>query len=137
MARFSSPYVSIDVELGLHIVRVTRSEVPLPTLAEIERTFADMSSELDQIGRSRWALLIDLRRVRGAADPRLDEAMARATRPLLAGFPRVAVIVRSATGALQLKRHLREEGPSRDVFQDEAAALAFLKDWWVAARTRP
>jgi hypothetical protein len=136
MEHFANAYVRVEMELGLHVVRVTRSEMQFSTDAEIERTFAETSSVLDRIGRNRWALLIDLRRVRGNPEPRLDAAIRRATAPLIAGFPRVAVIVTSAAGALQMKRHLRDEGPSREVFQDEAAALAFLSEWWLAARAR-
>jgi hypothetical protein len=135
MEHFANAYVRVEMELGLHVVRVTRSEAQFSKDAEIEQTFAETSSVLDGIGRNRWALLIDLRRVRGSPEPRLDVTIQRATAPLIAGFPRVAVIVASAVGALQMKRHLRGQGPSREVFQDEAAALAFLGEWWLTVRT--
>jgi hypothetical protein len=36
------------------------------------------------------------------------------------------ILVRTAVGALQVKRHMREDGCAVEVFTQEAAALAYL-----------
>ena len=45
---------------------------------------------------------------------------------LFGGFERVALLVRSAVGLLQIQRHLREDGVSAHVDTDEAALMAAL-----------
>jgi hypothetical protein len=125
IVRFENAYGRIDEYPELRVLRYTRNDVLFPTLADLERVFAETSRELDRLGRERHAMLVDLRAAHGSNAPGFEEAMARARRGLLAGFPRIAVLVKTAAGALQMQRHAREDGANMRVFQDEAEALAF------------
>jgi hypothetical protein len=53
------------------------------------------------------ALLIDARDAPARNDAEFEETFARARRPILAQFGRVAVLVRSAVGKLQVTRYAR------------------------------
>jgi hypothetical protein len=87
---------------------------------------AQIGRALDQLGRERHTLLVDMRRAPLNNDPAFERAAKRARAILVRGFPRVAVLVQTAVGALQVKRHVRSDGLSIPVLGDEAQALDFL-----------
>jgi hypothetical protein len=73
-------------------------------------------------------LLIDARDAPARNDREFEEQFTRARRPILAHFGRVAVLVRSAVGKLQVNRYAREDGVAAQLtFDDEAQALEFLR----------
>lgn len=72
-------------------------------------------------------LIIDLRGVRGRADAGFEEAFKPIRKELVSGHPRVATIVETAVGQLQMQRQIRgDSGPTvQRVFLDEDAAFRF------------
>lgn len=61
------------------------------------------------------------------SDPAFEQALARAGQELYARFRRVAVLVRSSVGSLQVRRVARSVDVHVDIFSDENEALAFLQ----------
>jgi hypothetical protein len=59
-------------------------------------------------------------------DPSFEQAAVRARAVLVRGFPRVAVLVQTAVGSLQVKRHIRQDGLTIAVLSDDADAVAYL-----------
>ncbi len=69
-------------------------------------------------------LWVDLRAAPGRNDDAYETAVAPYRRRLLASAGRVAVLVRTRVGALQVARHAREDGLDVFVTDDPAAARA-------------
>ena len=86
-----------------------------------------ISAVLDRLGRDRKSLCIDWREGPQRNDAPFEDAIRRAMPRLCRGYRSVAVIVRSAVGALQVNRHFREASLVGEVFQDEADALEYLR----------
>ena len=127
MSAFTDEYVRVDVDASKKLARFTRTTAVFPSLAQLERSFGDGSAALEQVDRARYALFVDLRDARGSNDPAFEQAMVRARRRLMTGFGRVAVLVKSASGALQVRRHAKEDGVEMGVFTDEDELLAYLR----------
>ncbi len=72
-------------------------------------------------------MLIDLRSARGRNDPEFEKAMARHRPTMMRGFERVALLVETAIGAMQVTRHIAADGALGRVrvFSDEATALDY------------
>lgn len=71
-------------------------------------------------------LLIDLRAAPSRNDPEFERAFAPFRTRLSAGAQRVALLVRSKAGALQIARLAKSDRTAPQVFEDEAAAIAWL-----------
>jgi len=127
MIALETPYFTIETELGDNLVRIRRSAEPYPTLLEMERDFEAVAAVLDRMGRDRKRLLVDLRDGPRRNDPEFELAMGRLRPKLFRGFPHSAAVVRTAVGALQVKRHMREDGVGAEVFNDEQDAIDWLR----------
>ncbi len=126
MSAFADEYVRVEVDASKKLARFTRTTATFPSLAQLERSFGDGSAALEQLDRARYGLFVDLRDARGSNDPAFEHAMVRARRRLMTGFRRVAVLVKSASGALQVRRHAKEDGVEMGVFTDENELLTYL-----------
>lgn len=112
------------------LVRATRTREPYTSIDEVHATFLDLRRRLRElpIDRGRHALLVDLRDGPLRSDPPF-EAAAREHRPhVFDGFAAGAALVRTLSGKLQLARMERVDGSAYRTFDDEAEALAFLRD---------
>jgi hypothetical protein len=116
--------VSLDAARG--ILRFTRTEVAYASLQDVVGVHQRIGQAFDRLGRERHRLLVDMRRATLNNKPEFEQAAARARAILVRGFPRVAVMVQTAVGALQVGRHLREDGVPGEVFTDEEQALEYL-----------
>lgn len=116
--------VSLDPSRG--ILRFTRTEVPYASLEEVVDVHRQVGRIFDRLGRDRHTLLVDMRRATLNNKPEFETAASRARAFLVRDFRRVAVLVRTAVGALQVGRHLREDGVPGEVYTDEATAIDYL-----------
>jgi hypothetical protein len=137
MIVLETPYYIIEMELGSAIVRTRRTAEPYLALADMERDYELISAALDQTGRERKALLIDLRDGPRRNDPEFEDTMRRIRPKMLRGFRHVAAVVRTAVGALQVKRHMREDGVGAEVFYEEEEALDYLRSVSVRGEAPP
>ncbi|KFA86862.1 hypothetical protein [Archangium violaceum] len=123
---YQDEYFTVLVDDRTGIVRTVRSEKPLDVLEELEGIFARLGAVLDELGRSKYGLLADLRATPGRNDPQFEAAMGR-LRPLwVGGFRRVGVLVRSTVGMMQIQRHARHDGVERLISKDEDELLKYL-----------
>jgi hypothetical protein len=108
------------------IVRRARTGLRFPTLDDVSADYDAVVAALDAVDRSAYAMLVDLR----TAPPRNDEgyeAIAlRYNARLYRGFRRVAVLVQTAAGRLQVRRFLDVTRADAAVFTEEREARAFL-----------
>ncbi|XYH92905.1 hypothetical protein ACMHYB_34220 [Sorangium sp. So ce1128] len=116
----------VTVDPAAQLVRITRSALPSESPAQFEERWMEVSRALDRAGRNGLSLLVDLRAAAGRNDPEFEAAMQRLRPIVMRGFRRVAILVRTTVGALQIQRHLREDGIERMIGSDEAQLLDYL-----------
>jgi hypothetical protein len=122
----NTPHSVIVADDGSLIVQRVRTSARFASLDEVTREYQAIVAALDRVDRPTYAILVDLR----DAPPRNDddyEAIARHHGPgLYADFRKVAVLVHSAAGRLQVRRFLDVSRPDAGVYSEEREARAFL-----------
>ena len=120
------PCCTVSQDPARGVLRFTRTEVPYASLADIVDVHQRIGRVFDRVGRDRYVLLVDMRRAALNNRPEFEQASGRARTILVRGFRRIAVVVQTAVGALQVGRHLREDRVPGDVFTDDTQALEYL-----------
>jgi hypothetical protein len=128
MTIVSTPRWTLERIAGTSIVHARRSALPVGALSELEEDAIAIERVLPEAARRTLAILVDLRAGGMRNDPEFEEAIKRWRPRFLKGFRRVAVLVRTAVGALQVRRQGREQGEARAVFFDEKEAIAHLQE---------
>lgn len=121
-----TPYLVVTVDPAVSIVRYARTANPFPTAADTIREHVELGELLDRQHLRALGLLIDLREAPFNATPEFERCIAESRKHLFRGFRRVAILVRTAIGALQLVRHVREDELEAPVLRDEEEALRLL-----------
>lgn len=125
---FRNEYFTLLCHQAENVVEVVRSSVAFPSPQEAALAFAPLLLLLDDLGRHRYALLLDSRDAIPNNDPRYEASYARFRTDLHRGFQRIAVLVRTSAGNLQAMRLVPTvEAPVR-VFLDRDAAWSFVTD---------
>lgn len=124
--RLKHPHWRLNHERGRGLVTLTRTSAPFSAIAELQASVAEVSVVLDAVGRSSFGLLVDLRNGPMRTDGAFEQAMADARPKLLRDVARIAVLVATPLGAMQLSRHQRCGAIEWVTFNDEVAALAHL-----------
>jgi len=119
-----TPYCTLNWDGRRALARFVRTELPYATSADIDDDGLAIQHVLERPGKIR--LLVDLRSIVPRNDPSFETSIAGFRRRVLGGRQRVAIVVRTAMGALQVKRHIREDGFEVEVFTSEEEALAYL-----------
>lgn len=118
----SDHYVLIQHRSYLELLR---SDVPLNLESDL---FAAHRLLIEELELTReWGLLVDLRRTPPRLEPGFQAKMTPFRQALMEGQKRVAVLLSSQVGKLEVQRHLREDGSPKHMraFCDESAAVAF------------
>ncbi|AUX24006.1 hypothetical protein SOCEGT47_045370 [Sorangium cellulosum] len=122
-------YLTVTADPDRSLVRTTRSEIALPSPDEFIRVHTEALQIYESLVRGRLGHLVDLRQVPMNNDPAFEAATQRIRGMLVQDFAAVALVVRTAVGALQVKRLVRETHSDNVViFHDEDAAMAFLAE---------
>ncbi|AGP35959.1 hypothetical protein BE04_16745 [Sorangium cellulosum] len=116
----------VAVDPMARIVRVTRSAAPFDSLEQIEQKCLEIIAALAPVDRSAMSLLLDIRAAPGRNDPKFEEATLRLRTAAVRGFGCVAVLVATSAGALQVRRHSREDGVDRIISDNEDELLAYI-----------
>lgn len=125
---FESLHFELWVDEPKRLLVCVRTERPFATLMELHAAFALLFSAMDGLGRSKYLLLCDIRRAIGRNDPAFEEAMSKVRPRWLGGFRRVAVLVKSALGSMQIKRYARDDGIERLISSDEHEIDRYLNE---------
>jgi hypothetical protein len=112
---------------GTTIIVVRRSAVAFASEQDIARYLTALNDAIDRIDRSRHELLVDIRAAIGRNDPAFELAFEPHRTRLERGFRRVAVLVSSPAGRLQVQRHALQDRLDVRAFQDEAEAFEWLR----------
>lgn len=117
------PHFDVSTLPNERVVKVVRTSVPFPKTDDLGPMFAKVHAAADAVDRTSYGLLLDLRQTTGRNDSHFEKLIAPQRSRLERGFARVAVLVRSVVGRLQVERHARDDGVNLRVFNDEQEAL--------------
>ncbi|WP_433926328.1 hypothetical protein AB3662_25735 [Sorangium cellulosum] len=121
-------HLTVILQEDLALVRSTRSEVPYPSPDDFIRVHTEALKIYESLDRGNLGHLIDLRQPPMNNDPAFEAATMRTRSMLVQEFACVAILVRTAVGALQVNRLLREENNDNVfVFHDEEVAVGYLR----------
>jgi hypothetical protein len=123
---YSDAYFSAQLRPGTSIIQVTRSAVPFTSAADVQRHFEALARALETVDRSRHDLVMDIRLAVGRNDPEFELTIEPYRLRIQRGFRRIAVVLLSIAGQLQIKRFALQDRVTVRTFQDEQAALAWL-----------
>lgn len=121
---FSSLYHQLD-SLAEEVLALRRTAQRFVDVVAVDEEYGLLLPFLRDL-RPR-ALLVDLRATPGRNDPAFEEALKEHRRVLLTLAPRTALLVSTATGELQVRRHLQIDGLHQvEVTRDEDQAHRFV-----------
>jgi hypothetical protein len=123
---FKNEYFSLLCHQANFVVEVVRTGVAFPSSKDAALAFAPLLLLLDDLGRERYALLLDSRDALPNNDPRYEASYARFRNDLHRGFQRIAVLVRTPAGNLQATRLVPVVDTPVRVFRDREAAWSFV-----------
>ncbi len=123
---FSTLHARVLFDPAAHVLRFIRTDVPYDSVDQMLAMHERVGKLFDSLRRDRCLLLVDMRLAPMNNDPAFEVPAERARAILVRGFPRVAVLVKTARGALQVGRHLREDRLHIGLFHSEEEALDHL-----------
>jgi hypothetical protein len=109
-----------------NFVRWTRTPTPFSSPKASIDSLVALRTAVQPAIAAGAALLFDVRLSPLRNDPEFDKITKQHVDPLIAQFDKVAVLVATAVGKLQLSRLKRERLLKFEVFDDEALALAHV-----------
>ena len=119
-------YCEVGLDRAQRLVRLARTSTAYPTLQAYDAEVSTLLSALAPFDRAPLGLLVDLRHAPMRNDLGSEAVATRFRRDVLHGFARVAVLVATQVGKLQIARHAHTDHVSPHTFLNEADALAFL-----------
>jgi hypothetical protein len=123
-----TPYTVSVLLLGTGIVRLERTPEPIRSGHVMRGDLDRQATRLKELDRARYGLLLDLRNAPPNDSSEIEAASIRGLRRVVEGFARVAVIIRTSTGRLQVGRLSSANGAGVSIFDQESEAMAFLAD---------
>jgi hypothetical protein len=121
-----SAYFVMRYDQARRLIVLTRTAEPYPSLEVLRETFAHMDGAVAHIWKQKTCLLIDSRRSPARNDPAFEAEFRRLRQQFLRDLQKVATVVTTAVGVLQVARHMRVDEMPVGVFTDVAEALAYL-----------
>lgn len=125
---FRNSYFTVILHAADLVVEVVRSNVAFPSPEEVAPAFTSMLLLLDNLGRQRYALLLDSRDAVPNNQPQYEASYARFRADIHRGFRKIAVVVKTPAGNLQATRLIPNVDTPVRVFQDREAAWAFATE---------
>lgn len=107
-----------------HIARTDRQFVSIGEVHDCHRGLVKFLQSLAQEGP--LDVILDLRAAKLRSDAAFEIAMERYRHQFMTSFRRVAAVLSTAVGRLQLQRQLRDEDVEHSVFADAEPARAWL-----------
>lgn len=121
-----NPYLVMRYDQARRLIVLTRTTVSYPSLEILRETFAHMDAAIAHIWRQKTYLLIDSRKSPARNDPAFEAEFGRLRKLFLRDMQKVATVVTTAVGVLQVARHMRVDEMPVGVFTDVAEALTYL-----------
>jgi len=129
MQVWKDPYFTLEVDAQRQLVRVRRSAASFADLNILRASFDTLNVQMASLPRAEYSELQDLREARGRNDKEFEDIMTRERKRLSEGFRRVAILVATQVGRLQVQRHVGEdESETTRVFLLESEAVRWLTE---------
>jgi hypothetical protein len=116
----------LELDATRSVIRLSRTPAPFESLGAVGAAQSAVLERLRILARRRLGLLVDLRDAPPRNDPEFERAIRGFRLAVFTLFARIAILVRTPTGAMQLTRLLRSDGRTPAVFHDEQRALDYL-----------
>ncbi|HKP58457.1 MAG TPA: hypothetical protein VJV78_17145 [Polyangiales bacterium] len=127
MKTWHDPYIRVEVDAKRRLVRQTRSARGYEDVETLRKSIAAAVAQMASVDRAEYALLQDMRAPKGRNDPEFEAALAAVRPTLSTGFRRIAILVATNVGRLQVQRYLdKDKSPAR-AYLDEQTALRWLE----------
>lgn len=123
---YENDHFRVEVLPGDKVVLLLRSARPFVSAQDADASCIPVLRALDSLDRPTRGLLIDTRRAPLRNDPEYESWFAHHRRAMPLGFRRVAVLVQTETGMLQLRRLRDVDQATIGSFTDMGEALVFL-----------
>jgi hypothetical protein len=123
---FRSSHIIVNREESGRVIRARRTSVPFATVADMYGVEAQFLRAIPVRERFNLSVLVDVRDAPMLANDGLEAEAAKVIDAMASEFERSALLVRTAVGALQVRRIARTTPFRLELFEDEAAALAYL-----------
>ena len=121
----ASDFYRVEEEPARGLVRVTRTDVRFPSLEEMKAAHDELAPIIRRLTGKK--LLLDFS---GGPPGRNDDAFESASLPVIRAleqtFEKVAVLVRTRAGELQVRRLAKQDHREPSVFFEEKDALRWL-----------
>lgn len=126
---YADDYVSVTYSSKEGVHRLVRSSTPYPELSAVRSSFGALLKSLPTglAGQKTSLLIVDMRAAPARNDLQFEETQKEYRQHILAIFARVATLVSTRAGLLNVQRYGREDG-SRNIrgFQRESDAMHYL-----------
>lgn len=122
-------YMQISVDEQRHLVRMIRTTTSIPRQGPSElmtQFFIEMDKVLPPAMRATHRLYLDSRQAARMLDPTSEAELSGITKRFYGEFQRVAFILRTPIGLMQMRRIIRTLEIPGDAFLDEAEAMNYL-----------
>jgi hypothetical protein len=127
MFLLQSPYAVIAHLPGTSVVRFKRLSEASDDPVLARTSMQQMVDALNLINRADHSLLMDMRDgPTHHASAEFERVLSEYRPKIMAGFEKIAVLVKTSVGKLQVNRMAREDNLNVRIFDDEAEALAYL-----------
>ncbi len=112
--------------LEKHVIRLVRSDQPMTTAQEVDWSFVNIDAALVGLPLEKWSILLDMRLAKPAPNPEVEQALRTNRRKLCERVARIAILVGSGAGLLQVRRMVQASPDDRiRGFTEEQEAM----DW--------
>lgn len=99
---------TVKAQAEQQVVSLIRSSHRVSGAQEVTQSFNEIREALAERDVDGWGLLIDMRQAIPSQDPEIEDAFRRNRKVLKRRFSRLAILLRSATGVLQVQRMLKK-----------------------------
>jgi hypothetical protein len=123
---FRSPQLIVTREESGRVIRARRTASPFGSAADMYAVEAQFLRALPIRDRFAVSVLVDVRDAPMLANDALEIEAVKVIDAMASEFERSALLVRTAVGALQVRRIARTNSFRLELFEDEAVALAYL-----------
>jgi hypothetical protein len=123
-ALISTDYWLMEEDEGQKFALLRRHAVPVDSLEELLEQNHEIIEQMRTV-QDDFGIVVDMRQAPPRNDPAFEDAMGQLRREIFNRYARVAVLVSSEIGVLQVNRIGRNEGSKTYATQSEAEAIRF------------
>jgi hypothetical protein len=127
MKIWQDPYMRLEIDPDKQLVRQIRSARGYEDSDTLRESISAVLAEMAPLDRAEYVLFQDMRAPRGRNDAEFEAALAAVRPSLSTGFRRIAVLVSTNIGRLQVQRYLESDRLPARAFLDEQTALRWLE----------